>query len=538
MPRAGVSWHLQTTVAGTEAQDGYQSRLSDRTRFARRGGSAAGRWVVLGLVMVFAVMVFAVVIRTLLFTADRPPLPPPSDVVTVDDAAAAKRLAGAIRIPTVTRSDSPHFDPAVFARFHGYLQQTFPLAHTRLSTETVAGHSLLFTWKGAHETQRPILLMAHQDVVPVEEGAPGWTYPPFSGAIRDGYIWGRGTLDVKQGLLGILEAVEHLLQAGFQPRRTIYLAFGHDEEIGGSGARAIAALLASRGVELAFVVDEGGVLTKGIVPGVEGWVALIGIAEKGYVSLKLSAEGTGGHSSMPPQQTALGIVASAVATLEANPFPARTQGSKKFFGAVGPHMPFFQRMIFANLWLFEPLLVNVLSQTPSTNASIRTTTAPTIFRAGVKDNLLPKRAEAVVNFRIVPGETPASVKAHVESLVDDDRVAVEFYGDGDVTFSSTPSRYSSTEGEGFVALSKTIREIAQDDRLIVAPYLMVGGTDSRHYEEVATDAYRFLFNRFGPEDLSRIHGKNERIEVSNYAETIRFYAAFIARVAGEGRDPR
>ena len=492
-----------------------------------------GRLLLAALGAVLAVLVAIVLVRTLTFSAERPVLPPPLEGLVVDADAAAERLSGAIRIRTVTRSEAPMFDPAAFDELHRYLRSEFPLAHTKLSTETIAGHSLLFKWQGRSDARRPILLMAHQDVVPVEPQAlKEWTHPPFDGVIEDGYIWGRGTLDVKQGVVGILEAVEMLLKTGFQPERTVYLAFGHDEEVSGSGAKATADLLESRGVKLAFVVDEGGVLTKGIVPGIDDWVALIGIAEKGYVSLSLTTKSDGGHSSMPPKQTAVGVLASAVATLEANPFPARTEGSKKFFGAIGPHMPFMERMVFANLWLFEPLLVNVLSQKPSTNASLRTTTAATIFHAGVKDNLLPKRAEAVVNFRIVPGETPQTVKAHVESLIDDERVKVEFLSKDGAAIFSEPSAYSSTEGEGFVALAQTIRQVAQDEALLVAPYLMVGGTDSRHYATVAEDAYRFLFNRFGPDDLKRVHGTNERISVENYAETVRFYAAFLRRTAG------
>ena len=509
---------------------------SDETRFVHRGRSSAGRRILAGLGAVLLVVVAVVVIRTVLYGGVLSPLPSPVDGLAIDGAAAAQRLAGAVRIRTVTRTEAPILDPATFDALHRYLRTEFPLAHTRLSTETVAGHSLLFTWTGRNTEKRPILLMAHQDVVPVEpEALAGWTHPPFDGVIKDGYIWGRGTLDVKQGVVGILEAVEGLLKAGFQPERTVYLAFGHDEEVSGNGAKAIANLLESRGVKLAFVVDEGGVLTKGIVPGVDGWVALIGIAEKGYVSLSLTAKGEGGHSSMPPKQTAVGILASAVATLEANPFPARTEGSKKFFDAVGPHMPFMQRMVFANLWLFEPLLINILSQKPSTNASIRTTTAATIFRAGVKDNLLPKRAEAIVNFRIIPGETPQTVKEHVESLVDDDRITVDYLSKNGTAILSAPSSYSSTEDEGFVALSKTIRQVAQDESLVVAPYLVVGGTDARHYARVAQNAYRFLFNRFGPEDLKRVHGTDERISVENYAETVRFYAAFVRRAAGPSR---
>lgn len=494
------------------------------------------RKVLLALGIGVGVLVGLILVRTLMFTADRAPLPPPEDV-PVDVDAAVQRLAGAIRIPTVARAEPPQIDPATFDELHRYLRAQFPLAHTRLSTETVNRYSLLYTWKGRDPDLKPVLLMAHQDVVPVEaDSMADWTHPPFGGVIADGFIWGRGTLDVKQGVVGILEAVEILLQAGFQPQRTVYLAFGHDEEVGGrDGARAIAGLLEARGVDIEFVVDEGGVLSQGIVPDVEGWVALIGVAEKGYVSLGLSAQGEGGHSSMPPPQTSVGILAQAVAALEANPFPPRMDGSRPFFRIVAPEMPFLKRMVFANLWLFEPVLRSILAQKPSTNATIRTTTAATMFKAGVKDNLLPTRAEAVVNFRIMPGETPQSVKDRVESVIADDRVTVDFYGKSAETpfgfDSQPPSRFSSTESRGFLLLSETIRQVAQDPGLIVAPYLVVGATDARHYSRVANDAYRFVFNRFRPDDLQRIHGTNERISVENYAETVRFYVLLIKRAA-------
>ncbi|MEM7679016.1 MAG: M20/M25/M40 family metallo-hydrolase, partial [Myxococcota bacterium] len=415
--------------------------VSRRTR-----GAIARRLLVLFLAGV-TILAGIVVGRTLLFTAESTPLPSPGDL-QIDQKAAAAHLAGALRFETVTRSTKPRLNPEAFEGLHEYLRETFPLAHTRLSTETVAQHSLLFKWEGQDPSAKPILMLAHQDVVPVEpEALDAWTHPPFSGTIADGFIWGRGALDDKQGVVGILHAVEILLESGFQPRRTVYLAFDHDEEIGGSGAQATVALLKKRGVQLAFVVDEGGVLTQGVVPDVSDWVALIGVAEKGYVSLKLTTRGTGGHSSMPPPQTAVGVLAKAVAKLEAQPFPARTEASQLFFERVGPKMPFGPRMVFANMWLFEPLVVNLLSKKGSTNATLRTTTAATIFRGGVKDNLLPKRAEAVVNFRIIPGETPETVKSRVESVIDDDRVIVGYLAEEGGSSLARPTRVSSTDGQ-------------------------------------------------------------------------------------------
>ncbi|MEL7368675.1 MAG: M20/M25/M40 family metallo-hydrolase [Myxococcota bacterium] len=297
---------------------------------SRRTRGAVARRLLFLFVALISVLAAVLVVRTLMFTAESGPLPPAADI-QIDADKVAETLAGALRFETVTRSQAPQFDPAAFEAMHGYLREKFPLAHTRLSTETVAQHSLLFKWEGSDPSAKPILMLAHQDVVPVESASlEEWAHPPFSGTIADGFIWGRGALDDKQGVFGLLEAVEYLLKSGFQPRRTVYLAFGHDEEIGGTGAQAIVALLKKRGVQLAVVVDEGGILGKGLVPNVSEWVALVGVAEKGYVSLKLTTRGAGGHSSMPPPQTAVGVMAAAITKLESRPFPARTDASRLF----------------------------------------------------------------------------------------------------------------------------------------------------------------------------------------------------------------
>lgn len=476
-----------------------------------------------GLALVVLLGVLGV--RAAMFTIDQGPLPSGVALEVEEDATIA-RFQAALRIETVSRStDSgePILDDTTFDTLRAHLKDSFPKLHTALSTETINRHTLLFTWKGRDPKLKPMLVMAHQDVVPVDD-ADKWTHPPFSGELADGYIWGRGALDVKMGVMGILEAVETLVTQGHQPERTVYLAFGHDEEIGGQrGAKAVAEHLAKQNVRLAFVLDEGGAVVQGVVPGVPGPVALVGVAEKGYVSLKLSAEGTGGHSSMPPPQTAVGVIAQAIHRLESNPFPARMDHAGRFFGYVGPKMPFDKRIIFANLWLFRPLVISILSGTKSMNASLRTTTAATVVRGGVKDNVLPIHAEATVNFRILPGDTPESVKAYVERTIADDRVTVEFSGG----FGDAPSPVSSVTSDAFVLIRDTIRATAQDPDLVVAPYLVVGATDSRYFQGIADDVYRFLPTRLGPKDLDRIHGTDERISRDNYLEAVRFYYALV-----------
>lgn len=338
----------------------------------------------------------------------------PAHLVTINEKVAAERLAQALCFQTISSPEHSH--SAEFSRLHQYLSQAFPQCHATLERETVGEYSLLYTWKGNDAGLKPLLLLAHLDVVPVEPATEkGWHAPPFEGRIADGYIWGRGALDDKASVVAILEAVEMLLNENFQLRRTIYLAFGHDEEVGGlNGAACIAALLQSRGVEPDLVLDEGGGMVDGGPLSLPGRVATIGIAEKGFVSLELSAESEGGHSSMPPPHTAIGVLSAAITRLEAEQMPGNMDGvMRQMFEHLGPEMPFARRLVMANLWLFRPLVERQLARRPAANALLRTTTAATLIEGGVKDNILPARARAVVNFRIRPGDTIASVTDHV-----------------------------------------------------------------------------------------------------------------------------
>ncbi|HET9232578.1 MAG TPA: M20/M25/M40 family metallo-hydrolase, partial [Candidatus Eisenbacteria bacterium] len=273
--------------------------------------------------------------------------PPPHIEVP---AGAAERLAGSLRIPTISHEDTTAFDGAAFLALHEYLRAAFPRVHTELRRETVSSYSLLYTWPGSDTSQKSILLAGHLDVVPVEPGTEAtWQEEPFGGRVVDGFIWGRGAIDNKAAILGTLEAAEMLLAQGFHPKRTIHLAFGHDEEVGGTrGAREIAAILANRGVELEMVLDEGGVIGDGVLQGIASPVALVGIAEKGFASVELIASSTGGHSSLPPRQSAIGILSTAITRLEASPMPARLEGpTRQLFDRVAPEFPFVQRAIFA-----------------------------------------------------------------------------------------------------------------------------------------------------------------------------------------------
>ncbi|MDP2958144.1 MAG: M20 family peptidase [Longimicrobiales bacterium] len=439
------------------------------------------------------------------------------------DAAAAQRFAGALRFPTISNERVEDTDTASFLALHDYFSVTYPRVHQSLTRETVADLSLLYTWEGTEPGLDPVVLMGHMDVVPVVPGTEAdWLHDPYGGDVVDGHVWGRGSMDDKMSVVAILEAVEALLADGFRPRRTVYLAFGHDEEVGGvRGAAGISRLLQERGVErFAFVLDEGGAVARGLIPGLDEAVALVGIAEKGYVNLELLVEGAGGHSSTPPAHTNIGILAEAISELEENPFPARFSGvARNMFDYLAPEMAFGARLALANLWLTEMPVTYLLLRSPETASMVRTTTAVTIIEGGVKANVLPINARAVVNHRILPGETKETVLQRVREVIGDERVQVSIRGDEGVD----PSPVSDVEGPAFQLLSRTIRQVLAGEDVVVAPYLVMGGTDAKHFAGRSDAVFRFIPAPVGADALELAHGTNERMSVEGLAVSIRFY---------------
>ncbi len=441
--------------------------------------------------------------------------------VPVDAAAAAGRLGAAVRFRTIASASEVDANGAAFEGLHALLQTSFPAAHAALRREVVGKYGLLYTWQGSDAKAPPFALMAHQDVVPIAPGSEGdWQQPPFSGAVAGGYVWGRGSWDDKVNVMSMMEAVEMLAAAGFKPRQTIYLAFGQDEELTGErGAMAIAALLKQRGVHLQFVLDEGLLVLQGVIAGLDKPAAFVGVAEKGYVNVRLTAIAAGGHSSIPPPQagqSAIGMLSAALTRLDNQPMPAALDSlARQTFETIAPEMSGTSRVFLSNLWLFGPLVQRQLERSPSTNAALRTTTALTVVEAGNANNVLPPRATAVVNFRLRPGDRSDDVMAHVQSVVANPQVRIEKLG------SSEASRVARTDAAGYRLVERTLRQLHPD--MIVAPGLMVGGTDSRHFEGIADDVYKFSPVRATAEDLKRFHGTNERISIANYVELIQFY---------------
>jgi len=485
--------------------------------------------------LALAVLAAVVLVRTARFASLQPEVAVLPQVF-VDSQQVAERLAGGVRFATVSSQDPAELDAQAFRGFQRYLEQSYPRVHRALARETVNDWSLLYTWRGRDASLQPVLLAAHIDVVPVDAGSAGdWTQPPWDGVVADGFVWGRGAMDDKASLFCMLEAIEGLLAEHFVPQRTVHLAFGHDEEVGGErGAAEIARRLAERGVRLAFVLDEGGVVAEpGLVPGLARRIAAIGVAEKGSVSIALDAQAEGGHSSTPPRHTAVGLVAAAVVALERSPMPARIDGTTAlFFDYLGPELSFPLRAVVANRWLFGPLLELALSRSPATDAMLRTTTAATLASGGVKENVLPIRARSVVNFRIHPSDSVDAVVDHVRQVVDDERISLQV---GLRSPPREPSPVSPVDSEAFGEIARSAREIFPDS--IAVPFLVLGGTDARHYVDTTPRLYRFVPFAYGSDGLVRAHGTDERISVENLISGVRFYRRLLERSVGPAAGP-
>jgi carboxypeptidase PM20D1 len=477
-------------------------------------------------VWLIVMLLIVIIIRTLLFKSLQIKTEPVSN--TAFGAESTDHLSKAIGFPTISYSADSPVDTASFIAYHSFIDEAYPLIRSGLKKEIFNKFSILYTWQGKDPSLKPIILLAHIDVVPTGDPAT-WEKRPFSGENDGTFIWGRGSLDDKSEMISILEAIEKLISEGFEPERTIYLSFGHDEEIGGTrGAAEIAGSLKERGVEAEFVLDEGMVITVGMVPMVKKPVALIGTSEKGYLSVKLVVEMAGGHSSTPGKESAIIVLNSAIYNLVHKQMKAKiSEPVNDFIRYVGPEMPFYAKAIFANKWLLKSILLNIYKSTGSGNALVRTTTAPTIIQAGIKDNIIPTRAEAVVNFRILPGETSVKVLAHIENVVNDKRVKI-------IPFQneiSEPVPASPSDAPAFLNIFKTIREVYPE--AVVAPTMMLGSSDSKHFTILTKNIYRFAPLIINSEDMSRMHGLNERVRIDDFKRGIGFYYQLIKNSQGK-----
>lgn len=465
----------------------------------------------------------------------RPDTENPSGPVTTGVADdVAQRLAIALRCATVSAEDPAATDDAAFTALAAHLERSFPRVHAELEL-TRFGHSRLYHWAGTEPGPAAAILLAHQDVVPV--GDPdGWTHPAFAGVVDDEFVWGRGAIDDKSRVLAVLEAVESALAAGIRPRRSIYLAFGHDEEVfGDAGAVRMAAHLREAGVRADLLLDEGGVITTGVADGVDRPLATVMLGEKGYLTLRLSVRAGGGHSSMPGGQTAVGRLARAVARVQDHPLPLRlTPVVTDMLARMRVALPPSRRKLLeyaestALARIAAPLIARILAARPQTEALVRTTTAPTVIAGGVKANVLPQHAEALVNFRILPGDSVAGVVAHCRRVVGDPEVGIEIVGPA-----SEPTR-DPAAGPAFALLAEITTGLVPE--VVVTTGIVPGATDSRHYDGLAVTRANFAPIVLTAADLDRIHGTDERISRLNYARLIEFNRRLIERLAAGAPD--
>lgn len=425
-------------------------------------------------------------------------------------------LAQAVRIPTVASADGVDIDG--LRRLAGWLEATYPRIWESLQTERVDEHSHLLTWPGTETEADPVLFLAHQDVVPVEDES-AWTYAPFAAERDATHLHGRGTLDDKGAMIGVLDVVDRLIGEGYVPRRSLMIGLGHDEELGGSGAAAMAQGLRDGGTRLHLVVDEGGFVTEGIVPGARSPVALVGIAEKASMDIEISATGEPGHSSAPPRRTAIGKVAAAIASLEANPMPAHMDVLEPSLAAVpAAYHPIAGRLV-RTLMAIPKVGDALLSRRPTTNALIRTTTAATVVEGGVKSNVLPGKARAVVNVRILPGDSVASVLDHVVSVVGSDvRVSL-------LPGSSEPGLPSDPSSEQYRAVVAAVTRAFPE--AAVVPWVLTGMTDSRHFADLTDQILRFTPLRVDAREVTGFHGVDERIRLDDAPRVLDFYDSLI-----------
>jgi carboxypeptidase PM20D1 len=413
-----------------------------------------------------------------------------------------------------------------FREFIAFLAEAYPGFHRACELTRINDYALIYRWRGSNPSLPPMILTAHYDVVPVEAGTEeAWTHPGFSGAVAEGRVWGRGTLDIKSQLTAHMEAAEALMAQGFVPQRDFYFIYGQDEETGGrNGALKAAEYLAAQGVRAEGLLDEGGFVVSGVIRGIKCPLALIGVAEKGFCNYEITVEGEGGHSSMPPAHTALGKAALLVCALEKHPLPARlTPPVLGMLRNIAGEMGFMVRMAVANLWLFRPLLLGILAKNPATNAMIRSTFAATMAKASDAANVLPQKAKITVNVRLLGGDTTDQVAAYIQETA---RAASPSMALSIVKQTpAEPSQVSPADSRVYRYLAGLVGELYP--QAITTPYLVMGGTDARKYYNICDNVYRFTPVLITDEEKNTTHNTNESITTANYSRMIHFFKRFI-----------
>jgi carboxypeptidase PM20D1 len=474
-------------------------------------------WGVAAVVVIIA----AVVLGRTFMIAVPPALAESKPPISVNSMEVAQHLAAAVRFKTISYGGGKLEDQknAQLDALRDWMEQTYPAFH-KAATREIIGKSLLFTWKGKNPNAAPILLMAHMDVVPVVPGTEhDWQHQPFSGDISDGFVWGRGSIDDKGCLITILDAAERLAAQGFTPERTIMFAFGQDEEVGGNEGNAnVAKVLAARRLHFSWVLDEGGAILDEPFPGVQQPVAVVAVAEKGYLSLEIVAHGNGGHSSRPTHDLAIARLANAITNVVGHPFSSGLDDvQSEKLSVLAPIMPFGLRLMLANLWLTAPIVTRIMDGQADMAARLHTTIAPTMLSGGVKDNVLPPQAQATINFRLHQRDTIKSVIEHVRKAINDPGVDVRALTETQSEASKISDLHDANGKYLVAAIQDSFNGIP------VAPDITTGATDSRHYLPIADDVFRMDPFHMGPDDMGRVHGTNERLAVGNLGPAVGFY---------------
>jgi len=453
---------------------------------------------------------------------------------TADVERFIRNLSDSIQIPAIANADPALTDWSVFERLHAFLRERYPLIHNKLELELVSRASLMFRWPGTNPALDPMAMIAHLDVVPVTEGTEGdWKYPPYSGHYDGEFIWGRGSLDMKNHLIGLMESVEILLAEGFSPERDVYLCLGHNEEppttSETSGASAMARVLQKRGLRLDSLNDEGGTLFKLNIKGVikDKCIVAIGIAEKGYGDFSVSTFDKGGHSSQPPKHSALGRLAGVIQDIENNQFKGTMPDlTSNMLQEAGKHFSFPVRLVACNLPLLKPFLTKLLAEIPETGSFVKTTTAVTMASGSPAHNILPQKATINANFRIMPGMTLADVEQHIKDVSRNKNIEVKLYK------GQEPSSISDLNTKSYKKLEKLFYDMYGGD-VLVAPYIVMGATDAYRYQAVTNNIYRFSPFFVDVRLLNLTHGTNERLPATRLGDSLIFFKRYIRTMSVE-----
>lgn len=470
--------------------------------------------MILGLLAAVIGVWLCVILGRAFLYRPRTELVPSQEAVALDEAKIVSDMQELLRCRTISYDDEALIDKAEFVKFQELLPRLYPKVHEACSRQFLGVNGMLYHWKG-RTAGDPVVLMSHYDVVPVEEDQ--WEKPAFEGILEDGVLWGRGTLDTKGTLCGILEAAEKLISEGFVPEHDIYFAFSGQEEINGTTCPDMVDWFEKQGIRPVMVLDEGGAVVEKVFPGVSRECAVIGIAEKGMLNVEFHAKSRGGHASTPPVHTIVGELAQAVVDVEKHPFPRQlTKPVREMLDTLGRHSTFLYKILFANLWCFEGLFDMVCRKSGGElNAMMRTTCAMTRMSGSKAFNVIPPTASVGMNLRLLGRDTTESAKAYLEQVIGNPNIEVSIFE------GRNPSPDSDTSCKEWQMLCQTVRDTWKE--ALVAPYLMMACSDSWYYSRITDRVYKFSAMKLSKEERGMIHGNNERVPVETLVKAVEFY---------------